>query len=228
MAIVRSSVIGKYSGKLGDLAARIIRGRIVLSQRPSSFRVNNSPVMVEIRKKFAVSVGFVTSMLTLSPLQEIWDKVKDVTMSAHNFGVRKNFPLSSADKPTLDNMLTPKDGFPLIVTSAAIGADAVTAEIAPLGQVMVPDMAELDLVPNLMLCFYNPINADDAPYAIVPVKTGHLMFDTINPVLVNAPLDVTQQRTAGKYQNSILYLAVSTHDDKGKLVQYSSTYSQED
>ncbi len=227
MAVIKNSVIGQFSGKLGGLAARIVRGRTILSQRPTSFRVNNSPVMVEIRQKFAVTISFVTSMLTLSALHEIWDKVKDVSMSVYNYGVRKNFPLSSAEKPTLDNMLTPKDGFPLTITSAAVAADAVTAEIAPLNTVMVHDFAEREVKANLLLCFYNPVNIEDAPYAIVPVKADNQMFDDVNPVVLNVPLDVTQQRTAAKYQNSILYLALTTHDVDGKVVQYSSTYSQE-
>jgi hypothetical protein len=227
MAVLKGSVIGQLSGRLGDLTARIIRGRTILAQRPTSFHVNNSPTMVEIRKKFAVSVSFVTNMLTLAAIHEIWDKAKASGMTVYNYGVRQNFPLSSADKPTVDNLLSPNDGFPLDVTLAEVAADAVTATIAALDTVMIPTEEERDLTPNLMLCYYNPVNPDDAPYAVVPVQGATQVLDTVNPIALNIPLNIVQQQIAAKYQNSTLYIALTTHDADGKVVQYSATFAQD-
>ena len=92
MAVLKGSVIGQLSGKLGDLAARCIGGRTILGRRPVSFNVNYSPAMVEIRKKFAVAVSFVTNMLSLSALNEVWSKAKTAGMSEYNFGVKQNYP----------------------------------------------------------------------------------------------------------------------------------------
>jgi len=227
MAVLKGSVIGQLSGKLGDLAARCIQGRTVLGRRPVSFTVNYSPAMVEIRKKFAVSVSFVKNLLSLATLVVIWDKVKVSGMSAYNYGVKQNYSPSSADKPTVDNILTPAGGFPLPVTVAAVAADSVTATIAALDTVMIASDEERDFVTNGLICYYNPINPEDAPYAITAIKQAPDSLDTVNPIALNIPLNIVQQNLGAKYQSSILYLIIATLDGDGKVVQYSSTYAQD-
>ena len=228
MAIISGSVIGEFRGRLGKLSARINQGRTILSQRPSSFHANNSPVMVEIRKRFAVTISFVKSLLTLSALNEIWLKTKTGKMTVYNYVFRKNFPQSSTDKPTVDNRLTPDGGFPLSVTSADVTADAVTIQLPSLESIMILTQDEREITPNVVLCYYNPTNPEDAPYAVVPVKAASEVIDPLNPLTLNVPLNVIQKGIAAKYQNSILYLALTTTDKDGNLVQYSSTYTQED
>lgn len=227
MAILTGSVIGQFRGKLGDLAARIIGGRTILARRPTSFKVNNSATMVEIRKKFLVAVRFVQGMLTLEPLAEVWQKVKTTGMSVYNYGVKQNYPQASADKPSVDNLLTPNDGFALNVTAADVAEDAVTLQIAPLDEVMIHTVEEREYTPNLVICYYNPVNPDDAPYAVVPVKAEKMMLDSANPIVLNVPLNVVQQAAGAKYQKSILYLALTTHNVDGKVIQYSATYAKD-
>ena len=227
MAVLKGSVIGELSGKLGNLAARCIQGRTVLGRRPVSFTVNNSPTMVEIRKKFSVSVSFVKTMLSLAVLTTIWDKVKAAGMSVYNYGVKQNYNQSSADKPTVDNILTPAGGFALPVTVAAVAADSVTATITALDTVMIASAEERNFVTNGLICYYNPVNPEDAPYAITKIETAPDLLDTVNPIDVNIPLNVVQQNLGAKYQSSILYLALATLDAAGKVVQYSSTYAQD-
>ena len=227
MARLKGSVLGELSGKLGNLTARIVNGKTIFAQRPTSFHVNMAPELVAIRKKFAVTVNFAKNLIKYSDLYQIWDKLKTGEMSVFNFVVKTNFNSSAEEKPTTDNMLTPKDGFVPDVTAAEVTADAITAQIAPLNTVMVMDALEMKLVPHLLLCFYNPVNAEDAPYALVPVEATPMPLDDVNPVALNIPLNVVQQATAAKYQNSILYLAFTTQDIEGKLVQYSATYAQD-
>ncbi len=227
MAELKGSVIGELRGRLGNLSARIIDGRTILSQRPTSFHVNNSDVMIAIRQKFAVTVSFVKSLITMSALYQIWTKAKTSRMSAFNFGFRNNFPKSATEKPTVDNMLTPPGGFPLDVTVAAVAENAVTATIAPLDTVTIVSADERNFVINGLICYYNPTNPEEAPYSIVPIYTAPDLVDTVNPIDVNIPLDVVQQATGAKYQKSILYLALATLDADSKVIQYSSTFAQD-
>ena len=227
MAVLKGSVIGELSGKLGNLAARCTGGRTVLGRRPVSFTVNYSPTMVEIRKKFAVSVSFVKNMLSLAALATIWDKVKVSGMTVYNYGVKQNYNPSSAEKPTVGNILTPAGGFALPVTLAAVAEDSVTATIDPLDTVMIPADEERDFVVNGLICYYNPVNPEDAPYAITAIKQAPDSLDTVNPIALNIPLNVVQQNLGAKYQSSILYLALATIDGDGKIVQYSSTYAKD-
>ena len=227
MAELRGSVIGELSGKLGNLAARIMNGRTILAQRPTSFKTNNAPYMVEIRKKFKVSCIFAKNVITLSALYQVWNKMKKAGLSAYNEVCKLNYYESAADKPTTDNVLTPEGGFPLPVTVAAVAADNVTATITALETVMIASAEERNYVPNGLICYYNPVNPEDAPYAITTIKQAPDLLDTVNPIDLNIPLNVVQQNLGAKYQSSILYLALATLDADGKVIQYSSTYAQD-
>ena len=39
--------------------------------------------------------------------------------------------------------------------------------------------------------------------------------------------NTVKKQTVAKYQNSILFLALTTHDQDGKVIQYSATYAQD-
>ncbi len=98
MAVVKGSVIGYLSGKLGHLSARTREGRTILSARPASFNVSYVPALVEIRKKFAVTSSFVKNLLNLSALYQIWTRVKEEKLNVFNTTLKRNFFLSSEDK----------------------------------------------------------------------------------------------------------------------------------
>ncbi len=227
MAELRGSVIGELRGKLGNLAARIVNGRTILAQRPTSFKTNNAPYMVEIRKKFKVTGIFAKNVITLSSLYQIWNKFKKAGLSAYNEICKLNYVESDADKPTVDNLLTPPGGFPLPVTVAAVAADNVTATITALDTVMIASNEERDFVADGLICYYNPVDPGDAPFAITKIESATDPLDTVNPIDLNIPLNVVQQNLAAKYQSSILYLSLATLDADGKVVQYSSTYAQD-
>ena len=227
MARLKGSVLGELSGKLGNLTARIVNGKTIFAQRPTSFHVNMAPELVAIRNQFAVTVSLAKNLIALSGLYQVWTRVKTAGMSAFNYAVKMNFDSSAADKPTTANILTPNDGFPLNVTTAEVGADTVTAQIEALDTVMIPTEEERQFTPNIVICYYNPTNPEDAPYAIVPVKALPQLMDTVNPIALNVALNIVQQQTAAKYQNSILYLALTTSDLDGKVIQYSATYAQD-
>ncbi len=227
MAILSGSPIGLWRGKLGNMVGRIMDGRTILSMRPDSFHVNNSPEMVEIRKKFAVTLSFVSNMLKLSAIHEIWEKLKESRMTVYNYAFKKNYRLSSSDKPTVDNLLTPIDGFPITVTAAAVGETAVTGQIAALESVLITTPEDFTYNPNVLICFYNPVDPNDAPYQIVTAKGIPQLMDTINPITISVPLNVVQQNIAAKYENSTLYIALVTQNEAGKVIQYSATYAQD-
>lgn len=91
MPVLEGNILGDISGNLGKLAARIIKGRTILTQRPVTFNASYTSTLVEIRKKFAVTSNFVKNLITHSPFYEIWMKVKDPDLSVSNYSFKLNF-----------------------------------------------------------------------------------------------------------------------------------------
>ena len=100
MAILSGNVIGNLRGRLGNLSARTVEGRTIMSARPSSFNVNYGPAVLDVRHKFAVTVDLAQSILSLDTLSAIWKTVKGKGMSVFNTIFKSNFSYSGADKPT--------------------------------------------------------------------------------------------------------------------------------
>jgi len=224
MAVVKGSVIGYLSGKLGQLSARTIKGRTILAARPASFKVSYVPALVEIRKKFANTVAFAKAMLSLSALAEVWKAKNTGNLSVFNYVFQNNFDHSSADKPTTSNIITP-DGFGTPVQSAVLTADTITVELVALNTrtLISPDERVLSI--NGLVCYYNPVDPDDKPYEIISFNDEVEAFDFELPYTFTHSLDVLQQGIAAKYQGSIIYFAVVSKGIDGKIYQHSDTYS---
>lgn len=74
MAVLVGNVIGNLSGRLGNLAARTVEGRTILSARPASFNASDDPSVIAIRQRFAVTAAFAKFIFVLPVLAEIWKK----------------------------------------------------------------------------------------------------------------------------------------------------------
>ncbi|MCF8356275.1 MAG: hypothetical protein K9H48_17630 [Melioribacteraceae bacterium] len=226
MARVSGSVLGNLSGKLGNLSARTIEGKTIISARPSSFSVSQTPESISARSKFAVTGKFAKIIMDLPDLVSIWSKVKLSGMSVFNTLFKKNYPFSSADKPSADNIITP-DGFNLPVQSTVLGADDLTVELDAFNTVSVFSADEVNLSINGLVVYHNPTDPEDDPYKIIKLSKAETGFDFTSVYTGIISLDVVQKAIAAKYQNSILYLAVATKSSAGKVVQYSATYTSQ-
>ena len=225
MAIVKGSVIGNLSGRLGNLSARTVDGKTILAARPSSFNASQEPAVIEIRKKFAVTGSFIKVLLSLSALYEIWKKVKTAGMSVYNYTFKNNFAYSSAEKPTDQNIITP-GGFALPVQAATVEADNVSVELLALNTASVFTPEEVNLSANGVICYFNPINPEDPAYQITSLSAELAPYNFTQPFTVDIALNVLQQAVAAKYQNSVLFFIVASKDAAGKIVQYSATYTK--
>jgi hypothetical protein len=224
MAIVKGSVIGNLSGRLGNLSARTVDGKTILAARPSSFNASQEPAVIEIRKKFAVTGSFVKALLALSALYEIWKKVKTSGMSVYNFAFKSNFTYSSAERPTDQNIVTP-GGFALPVQAATVQVDNLTMELLALTSASVFTPEEVNLSANGVICYYDPINPADPAYGLITLNSEINNYNFAQTFELNIPFNVNQEALAAKYQHSILFFIVASKNADGKIIQYSATYT---
>ncbi len=222
MAILNGNVIGNLSGRLGNLSARTVEGKTIMAARPSSFNVNYSPAVLEIRQKFSVTVALAKSILTLAVLVAIWKSVKGSGISVFNTIFKSNFAYSAVGKTTVDNIITP-GGFSLPVDNAAVAVDKVTASILALNTESVFTPEEVNLSANAVVCFTDPTNPDDEPYQIISLSKEVENFNFTQAYDLQIDFDTKQKLIAAKYTKNILYLVVASKTADGKVVQYSST-----
>ncbi|MDX1700514.1 MAG: hypothetical protein R3250_07855 [Melioribacteraceae bacterium] len=225
MARVKGNVLGNLSGKLGNLSARTRNGETTLSARPSSFNASQDPEVVANRQKFAVTANFSKYVLSIPTLKDIWEITKANNLSVSNAIFKANYPYSSADRPTDDNILTP-DGFTLPVTSAEIDAGNVAVVLSAMNTATIIEANEVDVSFASIIVLYNPISPEDAPFKIIKLFQDAAAFDFANPYTLTMALHASENAEVAKYSNSILLLAAATKDADSNVIQYSNTFSQ--
>jgi hypothetical protein len=225
MALLSGNVIGNLSGRLGNLSARTVNGQTILAARPSSYNASQDPDVLIVRSKFAVTANFAKNVLSLSTLEEIWKKTKESGISVFNSIFKSNFALSSATKPTEQNILTP-EGFALPVTASEVAADKITASISALNTTAIISAEETALSANALVVFSNPTVPTDPDFQIVPLSKEVANFNFTQNYNLQIDFNIVQANIAAKYQDSTLLLAVASKDAAGKVVQNSSTYSK--
>lgn len=225
MARLFSNVIGNFSGKLGNLSARIKYGKTVLAARPASFNIPTDAAAIDRRNTFLASVKFALQVAGLPELRKVWEKVKPNNLSVFNQVVSKNYPLASASRPTIDNIITP-DGFALAVQSALIDADKLTATIPALNTMTVLDPDEVHCSINAVICFHTPLNPNDDAYTIIKLSKDVPNYQFGTAYNLQMDLNVLQKTVAAKYDSRIVYLAVATKTADDRVVQNSATFAQ--
>ncbi|NLT51503.1 MAG: hypothetical protein GXX85_11350 [Ignavibacteria bacterium] len=224
MAVVVGNVLGNLKGKLGNLAARTVEGKTILSARPSSFNVNYDPSMVEVRQRFAVTANFSKYVYDLPALAAIWQNYKAKGISVCNTIFKANFPFSNTIMPTENNKICP-DGFSLNVLNPVIISDSLRAEISPLNTVSVFSPEEVNVTISALICFFNPGNLEDPAFQLIKLFKDVPAFNFTTAYNLNIAFNVIEAGIADKYLNRTVYLCVATKNAAGKVIQHSSSFS---
>ncbi|MBU2492680.1 MAG: hypothetical protein KJ571_08660 [Bacteroidetes bacterium] len=226
MASVKGNVLGNYRGRLGNLAARIVKGKTVLAARPSSFSISQAPPAVQARSRFAVTVALIGYILNHADLFLIWDNFKSPGKRLRNTVFQHNYHLCDYARPTIENILTP-NGFAFPVQSAVLNAGALNLSIDALNTVTTFLPEEVNLTFSCLVVFYNPVDPEDEHYSIINLTNDETGFDFNTAYTGTINLDNAQQAVAAKYQNSIVLISAASKNSNGDIIQYSSTYSEE-
>jgi hypothetical protein len=226
MAILKGNVMGNMSGKIGNLSARTVKGKTVLSARPSSFTPSRDPASIEVREKFAVTAKFASQVVNNPILAKIWKNSTTESHSVFNIVFQNNFEFSSTERPSQNNIITPA-GFSVPVQSVVAGTDGVLVEINPLNSVILSSTEEVKLSVNSLICYYNPIDPRFDSFSFVSIADEIQNFDFSQPYEMNLPFDVEQKGVAAKYSNHIFYLSLVTKSSVDRIIRYSATFSEE-
>ena len=226
MARLKGSILGNLSGRLGNLSARTRNGQTYLGARPSSFNISNAPAVVEVRKKFSVSSQIAKVVGKVDDLKKIWDKVRSAGTSAYNTVIQQNFEYSDTQRPTAQNIITP-GGFNLGVTSALVGADTITIDLPALNTQANFTTADKDLSISMLLVGYDPVDANDAYYKIMPFNYTESDYDPAQTLEAVVNLDQFSKSELARYNSKVLLVGAVTKDADGNIIKYSATFGNE-
>ncbi len=218
MAILKEINTSALKGRLGDFIARNYEGHIILSKRPSKYKINQGLKAKEGRNKFGVTAHFSKSIASLPTLKAIWKTVKGFDRTVFHTICKYNFDKSSASKPTLNNIITP-NGFLLPDIDAAVDAGEIAASFSALNTLHILKPAEVNLSINAVVCFIDSISKEQEPYRVIECAKEIENFKFERDCEVRLEFDRMQRLIAAKYSRCILYICAATKDAGGNVVR---------
>ena len=224
---LRKLMLGPLRGNVGNLTARVINGKIILSRRPLKYNVSNSAAAIKGRKIFAVAGSIAHKVVTLPMLCNCWKRTLKKGLSVQNYVTQLNYKRSPVDRPAISNIITPPDGFPLNMISTAAGENMLNVSIGPIERSVPLSGNEKGYILNGLLCYYNPVNPKDKLYTITTIEHPFEINNVSQPVFLEISLNDEQKNISARYGNAIIYLALVVLDGDGCVLGYSATFAQE-
>ena len=225
MARLIGGLFGKISGNIGDFTIRNINGKTIVASRPKHIKVSMKPKSVDIRKRFAVTIVFSKVVAGLSALNAIWNLNRASDLTVRNTIFKSNFNLSSAQAPTINNIITPY-GFHSPVIDVAITTEKLTGSLASFNSIITITPDDTGISINAVVCLSGPIKEDEPFYNIIPLSKEVGGFDFSKQYDFEIDLSPEQAAEIAKYNQKIIYLALAVKSAKNKVTRFSQSYSK--
>jgi hypothetical protein len=225
MARLLNPVFGPMKGVIGNYYTRKTKKGTEIVARAKKLHKSIDQYSVERRKKFAVTACFAKKIRSLATLDEIWNANRGSCPSSFHAICKVNYQLSSAERPTENNIITP-GGFNAGFTYAEVFTDRINAKIPELTMLTdpVPEGALLSF--NTLICFYEAAGINRDLYELLAFSKEYPDFDFSKNFDLEIDFSEAEKESAEKFGKAVLYISLAVNDKSGKVIQYSSTYSQ--
>lgn len=127
MAVVKGSSLGGYSGRIGNLVYRIVKGKTRVSIRPPKYNASYSAKAKRARRDFSASVKIAKAVILIPAIKMIWNNPEIEGFSAYHKIIKTNSALVKDGNLTTKNIITP-EGLYLEISSLTIQDDTLNVE----------------------------------------------------------------------------------------------------
>lgn len=126
MAVNKKQVLGKPTGRVGNVVYRNVSGKTVISEYVKTIRISKSKNCVRNRSRFAVCTDFAVAASSVNPINKIWKYSNAPGRSAYTKLIKANIKLVDDSKPSPASTITPQGGINLSIYNVAISNNSIT------------------------------------------------------------------------------------------------------
>lgn len=227
MAHLRKQLLGKVSGKFGDIVFRNTKKKNYISSRPINFNTPMDEMAINRRGRFAIAMKFSSLILSNPDLRYFWEIEKPSDMRIHNYLLRKNYNLVNPDGLSEIVSLTPSLGWIAEIENFEILDTEINVTTKPLGDRNGIDIeVEKQIRMFAFISLSDPADAHLDRSVMIPLSSDVVQLSLTENLLFNIPITNQIQDLMSKYQKRIILYAFVTYDIEGKPVSYSRTMNQ--
>ncbi len=226
MARLTKQVLGRVSGKVGDIQFRQRNGKNIVGLNPESFIPGTDDASVARRARFAATAKFSQAVYSLDPLKDFWKQETPEGLSAFNYVFRKNYKYVQMDLVTTSAVIVPEYGFGVTAPAVNITPSSITVDIDPVGHNNnIDSTSELECLLTAVIFYSNPLSEDIEPYSLMYLSSSSLPLDLDTALNFSITPTSSMQQLALGYQNSIGFFSLVTIGSDSLPAHYSTTFT---
>ena len=225
MARLTKQVLGRVSGKVGDIQFRQRNGKNIVGLNPESFIPGTDDESVARRARFATTVKFSQAVYSLDSLKDFWKKDKPEGLSAFNYVFRKNYKYIQSDLVTASAVIVPEYGFGVTASAVNVTPSSITVDINAVGHDNNIDSgSELNCLLTAVIFLSNPLSESVDPYSFIYLSSSSQPLDLDTALNFSITPTSSLQQLALGYQNSTGFFSLVTIGNDSLPVHYSTTF----
>ena len=192
MAHLRKQILGKVSGKFGDIVFRNTKKKNYIASRPISFNAPMDDMAINRRGRFAISAKFASLIISITNLRHFWDLEKPVDMRLLNYLLKKNFNLVNPDGLSEVVSLTPSLGWIAEIEKFEINDKEIGVITKPLGNRTGIDIeVEKQIRMFAIISLSNPVDTNLDKTIMIPLNSDLIILSLTDNLLFK--IQITNQ-----------------------------------
>lgn len=226
MGTLTKQVLGRVSGKVGDVLFRQRDGKNIVGVNPVSFMPGTDPQSIERRNKFALCSKFSVSVNRITELNFFWKNVTPEGLIPSNYIFRKNYPYAQPDSISQSAVIVPDYGFSVTTSSVTIDPSSIDLQLNSIGTAnQIDPLVEVNCRLVLVLSLTSPTTEILHPYSFISLVSSVTALDLVNPISFTITPDSSVVKQISDYQSYFAYFSLITLDSDNLPVHYSSTFT---
>lgn len=216
MALVKRSLAGKFSGKLGEVVYRNYGNKTVVCVRQRKYKSSKSKLSLNAKSNFKFTTMLAVSANRLPEIKSVWASSDCEGRSAYTKLIKYNIRLSSENGLTLNNVITPEGKY-LKLNSCQISNSSLSINYslsAGESEIISPPYTA-----NILLYLYNVEDKNCMPEILVI----SCAIDNPDTLLFNFTPE--QMSVISNYSHYIVFLAFTKKADSKFLWTSTSSFS---
>lgn len=184
MGSLKKQVLGKVSGRVGDLVFRNRNLNNYIALRPIRFNTPMDDRAVARRNKFKSAGQLASAVNSIIPLKEQWAVKTTGNNTVFNRIMKSNYPTLVNLLPSEYTSIMPGKGFPVVTQSVNLSPDDVKVSIDAIGNdAGLNTEVEKQIRLAAVLCLSGPTNPMYADIIYLP------MISAAQPLVLSDPLN---------------------------------------
>jgi hypothetical protein len=217
-------VLGRASGKVGDIVFRYANGKIFITSHKGSNKISKSTNCINNRLRFSTVVRFAKAVNKLSDLKYIWAKSRTKGGTGFSQIITRNINSVSQNNITTSNIITPS-GFFITVKDVALTNSTVSLSLILLGS--RNSQPGLKFRSNFVLSFSEPFDESNTDRTLVLVAESNVVPSDSEYVETSADYDSANSRIINMYKKAVVFFAITRVDTENKVELFSKSFAEE-